>query len=143
MRCARSAPRVGRRPSTVLAGRDGGLSERWKRRRPMRDRTAGGSMSALLDGGRTAMDVLGLVGQLAAGDLFAGAGRHQDPGLGIAVGAGRAGAGALAGAAIVLAGLGDAGAFFGVALRGEGETARTGQADGDQRREGVVDEGMG
>src|SRR5436190_5681023 len=151
-RRATAARRIGSAPvrrGSVASRVAGGLAFSFERFGTGRRSAAGDAQgapaaatSALLDGGGAAVDVLGLVGQLSTGNPFAGAGRHQDPGLGVAVGGGAAGARALARAAVVLAGLDDAGALLGVALGGERHRAGGAEADGDEAGEGAADQGI-
>src|SRR5690349_11811357 len=81
--------------------------------------------------------------QAAAHDALAGALRHVDPGFRIVVGLHLSGAGVLAGAAIVLAGLHDAGALLGVALRSEHLGGGSSEADREQAGESALNESGG
>src|SRR5437868_13011929 len=87
--------------------------------------------------------IRGIGGDGAAGDTLARPLGDEDPGFRIAVGVGRAGAGALAGAAVVLAGLDDAGAFFGVVLGGLCGVRGHREGDGDQAGQAAGKEGLG
>src|SRR5712664_4135658 len=93
---------------------------------------AGCKPDAAADGEGSALDR----GQRAAGDLGADAHRHAEPGVGLRVLPGRAGAGRRRGLAIVLAGFGDAETLFGRLLRLDlgGEQQRRAERGSDGER---------
>src|SRR5260221_13173621 len=106
-------------------------------------------VTAAPDGGRIVESALAaMFGELrglqtAAGDFFAGALRNRDPGFRVTVHLGSTGARALAGTAVVLAGLDDAGALLRFDLVGSLHTGRGRDAGGEQTSDGGTDDAVG
>src|SRR3990170_2077018 len=83
--------------------------------------------------------LLGRSKEFRPNDLVAGAVRHVQPLFLVTVFFGHAGTAVLAGAAIVLAGLGDAGALLEALLGGLGRHAGRTQTDGNEAGDGSHD----